>query len=533
MTDSSKVMAILSKERLKSFLKSNDHIMIILVVLLTIIFKFSLFFTIGNQPVWWDEGDYLSLAKFWSSHTPLSDGMSYLLGMRPFLLSLLMVFFFKSGLGESSIRFFLELVPSIASVVVIYLISRDLYGKWAGIASSLMLSSYWVWNFYSFRIMTDIPSTFLALLSIYFFLIIYRKKGIPRGLYLSVLFGVLAFFTRFPQALILLTIALYLLITKKLSLFKDKTIWKATGLLLVLLLPYFIYLASTGFAALRIYFGGGSTTNLNPIALSVITSVFSFAHWPLALLIIIGLLSLIPLIISCDIVFKQKDKSFNNDLLLLMLLVVQLFFYIFIIRSFEDRWLLMTSIILFIIAGKGFVYLESLIKPYIKGFAIIICFLLLMIGVYQNINHSKQIITARETSYAAVRDAGSWLADNSLVDESVISSSIVQNYYYSGRVTNNMMPDMGEFSKDCLDTSNNIISTPQCQKSWEESFNKKILKIKPSYFIISVYESSFTPGWAYDYPQRNNLTFIKAFFQPEDSNNPSLIIYKFPQDFFL
>ena len=186
---------------------------------------------------------------------------------------------------------------------------------------------------------------------------------------------------------------------------------------------------------------------------------------------------------------------------------------------------------LFIISGKGFVSLELFLKSYLKNFAIIVCFLLLLFGVYQNIQHTNQIIHARETSYIAVRDAGLWIRENSAPLESVVSSSIVQNYYYSERVTYNMGPNMADFSKSCLDNSGSIMTTRQCQIAWEKAFNDKVLKFKPSYFIVSVYEPGFTPQWSYDYPQRNNLAVIKAFFQPEDLSKPTLIIYKFPNNF--
>ncbi|MEK6919099.1 MAG: glycosyltransferase family 39 protein [Nanoarchaeota archaeon] len=523
MSDPSKDVTTLRKEKLKAFLKNNDHLLIIVILLIAAVFKLYFFFSLGNQPIWWDEGDYLSLAKFWSFKVPLTDSMSYLLGMRPFLLSLIGALFFKLGLGESFLRFFAELVPSIASVLVIYLIGKEVYGKWAGIASSLMLSFYWVWSFYSFRVMTDVPSTFLALLSIYYFVVYYEKKGLAKGLYLSILFGVLAFYTRFPQAVVLLTIAAYLLITRKFSLFKDKVILKSVGLLLLLLLPYFIYLASTGFSALKIYFGGSSTTVTNPAAFGAITSVFSFMHLSWAILGLIGLVSLIPLFLGLDLVWKQKDKSLNSDLLFFMILIAQLFFYVFIIRSFDDRWLLVASMALFIIAGKGFVSLESFLRPYIKNFAIIACFMILLFGVYQNIGHAGEIIRARETSYAAVRDAGLWLKQNSAASDSVVTSSIVQNYYYSQRVTHDMKPT--KFPDECVDSSQ--VGTSQCQNKWENAFNEEVLFLKPSYFIISQYEPGFTPQWAYTYAARNNLSAVWV----DNTAQPTLIVYKYPENF--
>ena len=82
-----------------------------------------------------------------------------------------------------------------------------------------------------------------------------------------------------------------------------------------------------------------------------------------------------------------------------------------------------------------------------------------------------------------------------------------------------------------MDLYGATVVNDSCQKASEELFNEKVAVVKPDYYVISVYEPVFTPQWAYSYPQRNNLAFINAFFQPENQQQAVLVIYKFPEDF--
>jgi hypothetical protein len=516
------------KEAVKKLL-NGDNLIIVLVLLATIFLKIYYFFKVGAQPIWWDEGDYLSIAKYWVLDIPLSEGMSYLLGMRPFLLSILQAAILKVGLGELTIRFFLELLPSILSVYVMYLLVKDMYGKWAGVSASVMTSFYWVWQFYTYRIMTDVPSTFFAILSIYFLMSWYEKSSKPSGLYLAVLFGVLSFSMRFPQALILMTSFAYLLITRKLSLFKDRVFWKAAGLLVLLLVPYFIYLVAVDFAPLATYFGSTSTTATQSINLLLIFRPVSWMYWPWIILLVFGFVKSLTFLMGLDVVWKQKDKSLNNDLYLLLWLASQIFFYIFIIKVFEDRWVLMLSMCLFVIASKGFSFIEEFGNKYYKWLGIGVALVLLLMGAYYNHSHASELIISKSSSYGAVKDAGLWIRDNSVPADAVMTASVVQNYYYSERASHNLQPSHKDIplNSECRDTMQNILNTPECSRLSEKSFNNKVEQFNPKFLVLSIYEPSSTPGWIINYPLKNNMSVVWL----DNPQQPTLIIYQFPQNF--
>ena len=518
----------LSKEKVKSFLKNNQNILFFIVIGLTLIFKLYYFFKLGNQPIWWDEGDYLALAKVWALNMPVPEWMAHFTGMRPLFLPLLWAGLFKIGFGEGLVRFFTLLIPSVGSVGIIYLLGRDMYNKGVGLAAATMLSSYWVWNFYSFRLLTDIPAVFFGLLSFYFFWSWYEKDGKTKGLYWSIFFGVLAFSTRFPYALVPITSAAYLLITRKLSVFKDRKILKSILLGIILLTPYLIYLASIKFAPLQFYFGEQAVSIKNPIQWNLLGMSFQLLDsifWKIAL--IIGLISLGSFILGTDIIWKQKDKRFNADLLLVLWLFIHFFFYVVVIRGATDRWLLMASVGLFILAAKGISFSYDFLKGKSHLIAIILALVLLLGGVYANITHSVSLIENKKTSYIAIKESGEWLKQNTPKDAKIMTPSIVQNQYYSERDSYDLSYKGETLPKDCKDLYGGTVNNESCQAASEALFNEKVSIVQPDYYVISIYEPVFTPQWAYTYAQRYNLTFEKEFYQPENLQQPVLVIYRF------
>ena len=111
----------------------------------------------------------------------------------------------------------------------------------------------------------------------------------------------------------------------------------------------------------------------------------------------------------------------------------------------------------------------------------------------------------------------------------------MQNQYYSERQSYDFFPKDPEDAviwNSCYVTDEQLIQTlstnETCQKTTEYLFNKKISKIQPDYLIVHIFEPVFTPQWAYNYPQKYNLTVVQAYAQ---NNQPTLIIYKFPDNF--
>jgi len=512
------------KEDIKEFLKKKENLILILLIVFMTIVRLYYFFKLGAQPIWWDEADYLIISKIWASGMNAPEWLSHFTGMRPLLLSIIWTMFFKLGLGELFLRFFTVLLPSLATIFVVYLLGKDLYNKKIGLISAFMMSVYWVFFFYSFRLLTDISSVFFGILAFYFFWSFYIIKHKNIGLYLAILFGVLAFSTRFALALVLITCVIYLLFIKKFSIIKDKTIWKSLIFLLLCSAPYLIYFIINKFQVFKIYFGESAISIKEPIAWYIIPLLGSLLHnvWLIAFLI--GLLFLIPLILGFDVFWKQKNKSLNADFFVFLWLLVHLFFYIVIIRGANDRWLLMLMPAIFFISAKGMVFIYNFVKKYSKEVAIVVVAILLFAGAYQNFQHSITLTELKKTSYEEVKLGGLWLKENTSPDAKIVTSSIAQNQYYSGRQSYSFVTNDSIWGS-CTNLYGDLSTNESCQRLTEESFNAKMDNLKPDYLIVSVFEPVFTPQWAYTYPQRYNLTPVAAF--PPNTQQPMLVIYKF------
>jgi len=527
----------LRKEKIRLWLKNKDNFLFLLLMCFSLIIYVYYFFKLGAQPIWWDEGDYLAIAKVWALNQPTPDWWGHFTGMRPLLIPLIFAAMFKIGCSEMVIRFFVLLLPSLAIVLLTYLVASVMYTKKVGFIAGLMMSSYWVFLFYSFRLLTDIPSVFFGMLTLYFFINLYIGKGKNYGLYLSVVSGILAFSTRFPLALVFVSIIIYLLFIKKLAVFKDKTIWKAILVGILCFMPYVIYFISTKFYLFKFYFGAGAISVKQAVQWNIIPMIFSFLdpatqvtgapiyYHIFGFTIILGLLSLIPFFIGLDIFWKQKDKMFNYDFFLVIFLIIHLIFYIIIFRAANDRWLLMLMPMIFILCAKGLVFLYKNLKKYNLYLAATIVLILLLGGVYQNFSHANQLIENKKTSYGEIKLAGEWLKENTPTDAKIITASIVQNQYYSERDSYAFYTNDSIWAS-CTDLYGSVSANETCQRGTEEAFIKnRIEKINPSYMIVSVFEPVFTPQWAYTYAERHNLTAVHGY--SDNQGNPILIIYQF------
>ena len=523
------------KEKLKDWLKDKDNALFLILMISTTLIFLYYFFKLGAQPVWWDEGDYLAISKVWALGQSTPEWWSHFTGMRPLLIPIIWAAMFKIGFSEILVRFFTLLLPSLAIVLLTYLVASGMYNKKIGFIAGSMMATYWVFLFYSFRLLTDIPSVFFGMLTLYCFINIYLNKGKAYGLYLAVLFGVLAFSTRFPLSLVLISIILYLFFIKKLSMFRDKTIWKAAGVGVLCFMPYLIYFISTKFYLFNFYFGAGAISVKQAIQWNIIPMIFSFIdpttqtpgmpiyYHIFGFAVILGLISLFTLIIGLDIVWKQEDKRFNYDFFLVLFLIIHLIFYIIIFRAANDRWLLMLMPMIFILCAKGLMFAYNLIKKYNVYLGVIIVTVILCAGVYQNITWGNNLIDSKKTSYGEIKLAGEWLKENTPQDSKIMTASIVQNQYYSERESYDFYTNDSVW-KPCQDLTGALSLNETCQKETEMAFENKVKRVKPGYMIVSVFEPTFTPQWAYTYGERHNLTVVKAYSQ---GNQPILVIYKF------
>lgn len=507
----------------KKWLKDKQNVLLVLLIAFTILIRLYYFIQVGEQPIWWDEGDYLAIAKVWANGMATPEWWGHFTTMRPLLLPIIFAALFKIGLSELIVRFITLLVPGIISVYLVFIIGRDLYTSKHGLVAGAMMSIYWVFLFYNLRLLTDTLAVCFGLLSFYFFWSLYVKKGRAVGLYLCILFGVLGFSTRFPMALMPIVCALYLLITRKLAVFKDKTVWKSGALLILTLVPYLVFFISTKFYFLQFYFGDKAVSIKQPIAWYAIGMLPDLLHSAWFIMLLTGLFTLIPLFIGLDIVWKQKEKSLNADLIVALWIIVHLLFYVVILRAATDRWLLMLMPALFILSSKGLGMVYTFLQKYNKIVAVILVTGLFMWGFVQQASHAHSLIILKKDTYEEVKLAGMWIKENSLFEDKVISASIVQNQYYSERQTYDFRTN-DTIWDSCTDLYGAINTNETCQSLTEAAFDKKFAALNPKYVVVSVFEPVFTPQWAYTYGDKHNFTAVQAYL---DSNNqPVLVIYR-------
>src|SRR3989338_8523931 len=119
------------KESAASWLKDRRNLLILIIIIFAFALRMYYFMLTKSQPLWWDEAAYGSLAKNivfdgrWSD-TFLIQKESFI---RPMLFPKFWAILLKVGMQEVGARFFLEFLPSILSVIFVYLIAKELYSK--------------------------------------------------------------------------------------------------------------------------------------------------------------------------------------------------------------------------------------------------------------------------------------------------------------------------------------------------------------------------------------------------------------------
>lgn len=491
------------KEKITNFLKDKHNLALIGIL----IFSFSLllyFFSVTNgQTLWHDEAEYMSAAKYWAFNTPFNINPA-----RPPLFSFFAFLLYKIGFQELGIKFFLELIPALLIVLFTYLLVKEMYDKKIALISAFITSVSWIHLFYSMRLMTDMLGLLFGILSFFFFWKGYVKKENKYYVWLIGFFVALAFLCRLTGILYGGIIFLFLFITEQFKFFKNKNLWIAVLVFLVTISPYLVWSYFYHGNAFAFRQGYGGVPDSSP-GWYMIQHLYDYPELGFFIFFILGLVTLIPLFLSFDLVIFKKNKERYNDLFSFILIVVILFFFIFFLRSAENRWLIAMSIGVFIFSAKGIILIYDFTKKNFKHFAIITLIALLIFGAYFQINHADAIIKDKVNTYVPVKEAALWMKENSNPDDVILTASVPQTAYYSER----KVISFYNSSEGAYYTSGQL--------------GGFINSEKPRYVVVSVFEPS-NPQWTLDYPQQNPSMFkpVKAWFSDQEQKNPILIVYE-------
>jgi hypothetical protein len=523
----------MDKNDVKKWLKDPLNLLLVLLIIFTVGLKLYHFSLTMNQPTWWDEGDYLAIAKEIAIPSPETpEWWGHFISMRPPLMSLIWALFIKFGISEAAMRFLTEIIPSIILVIFMYLLASSLFNKRVGLIAGFLTSVYWVIGFYGHRFMTDIPAMMFVVMSCYYFWEYYVKENKPRGLYLGIFLGVLGFLTRFPTALVTFGILVYLLIVKRHKFFADKHIWIAGGIGILSLTPYLLYLKLTlgSWFPAAAFYGSANTAIYNTFAWLLFPMLPQFIGWILLIFGIIGLgYSLIEIVFGGDIILKRGSNKLDNHLFVLIWILLEIIYFVFIIRTGNDRWILLWMPPIFMYIGIGIDKISEHVEEYLQYGAKILIIVLFVFAGYNQLYHGDQLLKQKLDSYKEVKDTGLWLRENTPENAKIMCASIVQNTFYSQRRSYDFYigtETQVQVNNSVLDPQGRVIASTYKTLRNETELECKIVRIKPDYLVLHIWEPEFTPEFMYDYAQRHQdiLNPLQAF---QRNGQTSAVIYKF------
>ncbi len=177
------------------FLKNPLLFLIILFILIKLLFL-TRFHTII-----WDEAVYLGMGKYLFSLGRIGIWEIF----RPIALPVFLGIGYFFGLNQLVFGEILLVLFSAGSIYFTYLVGKTMFDKKTGFLSAFFLAITPVFFLYSGYILTDIPSLFFVLVSLYFLV---KDASKPNYIFCGIFAG-LAFLTRFPHGLFLAGILLF------------------------------------------------------------------------------------------------------------------------------------------------------------------------------------------------------------------------------------------------------------------------------------------------------------------------------------
>ncbi|HIH31614.1 TPA: hypothetical protein HA235_02805 [Candidatus Woesearchaeota archaeon] len=327
--------------RIIQYLKSRDildnkKLLITLGVLLIILLSASL-----SNMLLWDETVYLGNARSYIGES------NYVEDYRPPLLELVisLIWLFT---GESVIvAKIMMILISLGSFLILFSIGKRYLSENLNYLMSVLFALTPIMLYWSAKIYTDIPSTFLVLISFYFILKDHdksKKSDSNKLIIFAGIFAALALMMRYVQVIYLLCIIFYFLSHKRIKI----TIIFCLSVLIVLS-PWIIYNQITysnplwDFMQQFTYF---QEWNAPEPALKQVINLFIYVNPLIPLLLVIGFVILL--------LKKEKMKKF-----LIPYMIISLFYYVFYVNVKDPRYYLSFLPFIFLLS---FYALENLMK---------------------------------------------------------------------------------------------------------------------------------------------------------------------------
>ncbi len=499
-------------EKIKNFLSKRDNQLFLGVMLFAIAIRLYFFFKTYTQGLWWDEADYMTLAKNYAFGLPEIAAPWRAKGM-----SLLLSFAYQLGANEIVQRLII-IAFSVATVYLTYLLAKEIYNKKIALIASTLMSVLWVQLFWAARFSAEtVGLTFYCLAGLFFWKGYVQNKS-HWYLILSGMLVAYGIFVYESVGVFFPFIAVFILVYDKLNFLKNKKFWFfILGLIIVLPFVFYHYYTTEGsiYPRLDHVFEGSLAegteldTKLATQGLfSVIGNGFMYFYmmpeylqWPLLIILIFGVYTFLDLFLGLDILFKTNDEKLTKDFFVFWwALCVLIMFGIYMsvtMAYYEQRYIFPAYPMLMIIAARGIVFIADFLEKQKQRLGTTAIFILLIIVAISHLTYANDMIMAKASSFSQEPAAGEWLRANTNEGDILIScTQAVPLTYYSERKT--------------LTFRYNITDTDQM-----------ITNNKIKYLIIDGYY--FDCNLTYIELRQTNLTPVQAYYEGEQ---PVIIIFK-------
>ena len=235
----------IQNQRGKWFLTHSDAIFILIILGFSTVF----FVNLANGPLWIaDEQTYSQ----WAYHmvksgdylTPYAFGdLAVWIGKPPLYMWLISLGYQVFGVSNFVTRLWSPIF-AVLTMVSTYFLGRQLYNRYVGFGSAMVLGTFATFYLFARHAMTDVPFVFFVVASIYFFVSSENQNKTNQGIALSGLFFGLAFLTKQVEALLIpLIILTYVAISQKnLRFLFTKRFTLFLGIGFSVILPWLIYM---------------------------------------------------------------------------------------------------------------------------------------------------------------------------------------------------------------------------------------------------------------------------------------------------
>ena len=482
----------MNKEKIFNWMKRNY--LFVGIILFAIIIRIYYFILTNGQVLWWDEAEYLNIAKRWAFGTDYAFGP-----VRPILFSAITAVFLKITSTEFLPRFFI-LILSVSSVIGIYYLGKELYEKNVGLIAAFIMSIFYLNLFFTYRLLVDLPSlTFFILSSLFFYK--YFKYNSNKMLYIASVLVAVGTLFKLSTGFLLVSCFFYLIITERFKIIFKKELWIAALIFISVMLPYLIwgYFEFGGFVLAQ------ASAHVSPetyfSGLTILKNYLflfpTYFSWPILIFSLIGFFMFYKVFLYYDSLAKG-DVKLRRDLFVLLIFVIPFILVSSLINHNENRYIITVFPSIMIMASSFIILSYKWISKHSKIFAVILIILILGSSAMFQLQSADSLIKNKIETYTQVKEAGEWLKQNSNPEDIIATKSQPQIRFYSDRKT---------------------IGLPKTEEEFESSLSPDV-----KFFMVSIFEAH--PEWAFSYSDRNNLSFVQVYIMKDET--PVLIIYKFP-----